>query len=216
MPALHSNIASEPHRNGRTRQRATKVKNTVRVLAAVDGSERGNGVVDYLATLAKSGGPIEVIVLNVQPLSESVRLRGYGSFKQDEVRDRLVNDLGKPVVDGVGRRLRKAGITVTTQVAIGDPVETILRFAAAERCDLIVVGHPYPGPLRQWIARHAGISFGSVATNLVQLAGVPVVVAKCPVPGSLDQPPPVIRRAPTLYDLIISRMGPDEGSPRSR
>lgn len=209
MPALHSNVASEPHRNGRARQRATKVKDTIRVLAAVDGSERGNGVVDYLATLAKSGGPIEVIVLNVQPLSESFRLRGYGSFKQDEVRDRLVNDLGKPVVDGVGRRLRKAGISVTAQVEIGDPIETILRLAAAERCDLIVVGHPHPGSLRQWIARHAGISFGSVATSLIQLAGVPVVVAKCPISGSLDQRPPAMRRAPTLYDLIISRVTPE-------
>ena len=60
-------------------------------------------------TLAKSGGPIEVIVLNVQPLSESFRLRGYGSFKQDEVRDRLINDLGKPIVDGVERRSAKGG-----------------------------------------------------------------------------------------------------------
>jgi nucleotide-binding universal stress UspA family protein len=178
MTGLHSNVASEPRRNGRAQQRVAKAKNMRLVLAAVDGSERSNGIVDYLATLAGSGGAIEVIVLNVQPLPENFRLRGYGSFKQDEVRDRLVTDLGKPIVDGVGRRLRKAGITVTTQVEIGDPVETILRFAAAERCDLIVVGHPHPGPLRQWIARHAGISFGSVAGSVAQLANVPVVVAK--------------------------------------
>ena len=129
-------------------------------------------------TLAKSVSAIEVIVLNVQPLSESFRLRGYGSFKQDEVRDRLVTDLGKPIVDGVGRRLRKAGIDVTARVEIGDPVETILRYAATERCDLIVVGHPRPGAVRQWIARHAGISLGSVATSVAQLATIPVVVAK--------------------------------------
>jgi nucleotide-binding universal stress UspA family protein len=209
MPALHSNVASERHRNGRAQQRATKTKRTLRVLAAVDGSERSNGVVDYLATLAKGGGPVEVTVLNVQPLSENFRLRGYGSFKQDEVRDRLVTDLGKPIVDGVARRLRKAGIGATARVEIGEPVETILHSAAAEQCDLIVVGHPRPGPLRQWIAQHAGISFGSVATSLVQLAAVPVVVAQCPGPSSLDQPSAAMRRAPTLYDLIISRVGPE-------
>jgi nucleotide-binding universal stress UspA family protein len=165
--------------------------------------------VDYLATLAKGGGPVEVTVLNVQPLSENFRLRGYGSFKQDEVRDRLVTDLGKPIVDGVARRLRKAGIGATARVEIGEPVETILHSAAAEQCDLIVVGHPRPGPLRQWIAQHAGISFGSVATSLVQLAAVPVVVAQCPGPSSLDQPSAAMRRAPTLYDLIISRVGPE-------
>lgn len=178
MIALHSNIASEPRRNGRAQQRASREKNTVRVLAAVDGSERSNGVVEYLSKLAKSGDAIEVIVLNVQPLPETVRLRGYGSFKQDEVRDRLVADLGMPVVDGVGRRLRKVGISVIARVEIGDPVETIVRYAAAERCDLIVLGHPRPGPVRQWIARHAGISFGSVAGSVAQLADVPVVVAK--------------------------------------
>jgi nucleotide-binding universal stress UspA family protein len=206
MPGLHSSTASEP-RNGRAQQRATKSKKAIRVLAAIDGSERSNGVVDYLATLAKSGDPIEVIVLNVQPLSESFRLRGYESFKQDEIRDRLIADLGKPIVVGVERRLRKAGITASTRVEIGEPVETILRSATAEQCDLIVVGHPYPGPWRQWIAQHAGITFGSVATTLVQLAALPVVVAKCPVASNLDRGPPPGRRAPTLSDLIISRAG---------
>ena len=176
-------------------------------MAAVDGSERSNGIVDYLTTLAKTGKPIEVIVLNVQPLSESFRLRGYGSFKQDEIRDRLIADLGKPIVDGVERRLRKAGIAAAARVEIGEPVETILRAATAENCDLIVVGHPYPGPWRQWIAQHAGITFGSVATTLVQLAALPVVVAKCPVASNLDRRPPVMRRAPTLYELIVSRTG---------
>lgn len=208
MPALHSDATSEPRRNGREQQRA-KVKNTIRVLAAVHGSERSNGVVDYLATLAKSGGAIEVIVLNVQPLSESFRLRGYGSFKQDEIRDRLITDLGKPIVDGVERRLKKAGIGATARVEIGEPIETILRSAAAERCNLIVIGHPNAGPLRRWIAQHAGISFGSIATSLVQLAPVPVVVAKCSIPSGLDQRPPSARRAPTLYELIVSRARPD-------
>lgn len=206
MPSLHSNVASEPHRNGRAQHRAAKVKNTIRVLAAVDGSERSNGIVDYLTTLAKTAKPIEVIVLNVQPLSESFRLRGYGSFKQDEIRDRLIADLGKPIVGGVERRLRKAGITASTRVEIGEPVETILRSATAEQCDLIVVGHPYPGPLRQWIAQHAGISFGSVATSLVQLAALPIVVAKCPVASRIEQRPPAAT-APKLSDLIISRAG---------
>jgi nucleotide-binding universal stress UspA family protein len=206
MPSLHSSTASEPHRNGRAQHRAAKVKNTIRVLAAVDGSERSNGIVDYLTTLAKSGKPIEVIVLNVQPLSESFRLRGYGSFKQSEIRDRLIADLGKPIVGAVERRLRKAGIAAAARVEIGEPVETILRAATAENCDLIVVGHPYPGPWRQWIAQHAGITFGSVATTLVQLAALPIVVAKCPVASRIEQRPPAAQ-APTLSNLIISRAG---------
>lgn len=179
MTALHSNVTLEPRRNGRAHLRAPKLKKAVRILAAVDGSERSNGVVDYLANLARATEPaIEVFVLNVQPLVENFRLRGYSSFKQDEVRNRLVNDLGKPIVDGVGRRLRKSGISVTTRVEIGNPAEMIVHCAVAERCDVIVVGHPNPGPVRQWIARHTGISFGSVATSVAQSASIPVVIAK--------------------------------------
>lgn len=178
MTALHSGIVSAPRRNGRTPQRAPKAKMRRRILAAVDGSERANGIVDFLIKSARSGGPVEVVILNVQPLSENWRLRGYGSFKQEEVKDRLIADLGRPIVRDVGRRLQKAGIAFTARVEVGDPAEIIVRCAAAEKCDLIVVGDPRPGPLRQWIARHAGISFGSVAGNVVQFADVPVVVAK--------------------------------------
>ncbi|MES1155831.1 MAG: universal stress protein, partial [Pseudorhodoplanes sp.] len=67
---------------------------------------------------------------------------------------------------------------VSARVEIGDPAEAIVRYADVERCDLIVVGDPRPGPWRQWIARHSGIIFGSVAGSVAQLADVPVVVAK--------------------------------------
>lgn len=178
MTALHSNVASESRRNGRTAQRAAKKKSMRRILAAVDGSERTNGIVDYLISLAETGGLFEVIILNVQPLSENWRLRGYGSFKREEVRDRLVTDLGMPIVQGVGRRLKRVGMDFTAQVEIGDPAETIVRSAVTERCDLIVVGDPRPGPLRLWIARHTGIVFGSVAGNVAQLSEKPVMIAK--------------------------------------
>ena len=127
MTGLHSNVASEPRRNGRAQQRATKRRDTIRVLAAVDGSERSNGVVDYLVTLAKSGGPIEVIVLNVQPLSESPAAwlwivqagRGAGPV------DRPISE--SPSSMAWRDACKKAGIGATARVEIGEPVETILR-----------------------------------------------------------------------------------------
>lgn len=177
MTALHS-AATTPQRTGRTAQRARKEKPVERILAAIDGSERGNAIVDYLSKLAKSGCDFEVIVLNVQPLSGSFRLRGYGSFKHDEIRDRLVSDLGMPIVRGVGRRLQKSGIAFTTQVEIGDPADVIMQHAAASRCDLIVLGDPQPSALRRWIARTTGVSFGSVAGQVAQLSKTPLVIAK--------------------------------------
>ena len=83
------------HRDGRARP--------LKVLAAVDGSERTGRVLEFLLSMAAL--PITVVVLNVQPAPEDWRLRGYLSFKADEVFDRLVHDLGEPIVKGVGRRL---------------------------------------------------------------------------------------------------------------
>lgn len=149
-----------------------------KILAAVDGSERTNRVVDYLLSLAKKDKSIKVVVLNVQNEPEKWRLRGYESFKKDEIIDRLTRDVGGPIVRGVGRRLGRAGIAHDLRVEIGEPVETIIRCAAEEGCDLIVVGDPRPGVVRRWLTQTAGITFGSVAGKVVQLARKPIVVAR--------------------------------------
>lgn len=175
MTALHSDIAPVRKKAARSSQRGAKPKPAHKILAAVDGSESTNGVVEYLT---ERGAGSEIVVLNVQNKSDDWRLRGYGSFKEKEVNDRLINDLGRPIVRGVGRRFQKAGLPYRERVEIGDPAETIIRCAAEEGCELIVVGDPRPGPLRRWITRIAGLSFGSVASDVVQLAGVPVVIAK--------------------------------------
>lgn len=149
-----------------------------KILAAVDGSERTNRVVDYLLSLAKKNAALNVVVLNVQNEPEKWRLRGYETFKRDEIVDRLTSDVGGPIVRGVGRRLRKAGISHNTRVEIGEPVEIIIRCAAEEGCDLIVVGEPRPGAVRRWLTQAAGITLGSVAGDVVQLAETPIVVAR--------------------------------------
>jgi nucleotide-binding universal stress UspA family protein len=175
MTVLHSNIAPARKKDARAPQRTARPKPTLKILAAVDGSESTNGVVEYLTA---RGAGSEIVILNVQTKSDDWRLRGYGSFKEKDVNARLIDDLGRPIVRGVGRRFQKAGLPHRERVEIGDPAETIIRCAAEEGCDLIVVGDPRPGPLRRWITRTAGVSFGSVASDVVQLAGVPVVIAK--------------------------------------
>ncbi|MBI4274149.1 MAG: universal stress protein [Rhizobiales bacterium] len=101
-----------------------------------------------------------------------------GSFKHDEIHDRLVDDLGKPIITSVGRTLDQGGIAHKDRIELGEPVQTIIRCANEERCNLIVVSEPRAGVIRRWLARTAGLSFGSVASNVVQLAEVPVIVVK--------------------------------------
>lgn len=167
--------------NGRRAKSVRRSEKTARkaqrVLALVDGTERANDVVEFLLTLANRS-VVEVVLLNVQPEPEDWRLRGYGSFKRNEIRDRLMNDRGRPVVNAAGRKLEKAGITFRPEIRIGDPAAEAARLAKKERCDLIVTGEPKNSAFADWLSRAAGISFRSETSRVVQLADAPVVIVK--------------------------------------
>lgn len=176
MSLTHSEVL-----NGRREKNARRTEksaaNKQRVLAAVDGTERTNDVIDYVLDLAERSG-VEIVLLNVQPEPEDWRLRGYGSFKRDEIRQRLIHDRGRPVVAAAGRKLEKAGIKFKEQIRIGDFAAEAARLAKKERCDLIVIGEPKAGVLAGWFARSTGISLGSLTNRVVQLADTPVVIVK--------------------------------------
>lgn len=97
----------------------------LRILAVVDGSERTGRVINYVRGLHALRTPLEVILLNVQPMPEDWRLRGYGSFKRQEIRNRLVDDLGRPVVESAGRQLDNADIPHKSCIELGGTSETI-------------------------------------------------------------------------------------------
>jgi nucleotide-binding universal stress UspA family protein len=155
--------------------RAKQLPARFRLLAVVDGTERTNRVLDYIVTLAQGRDAIEVVVINVQTMREDGRLRGYQSFKQEEVHDRLINDLGAPIVGSAGRWLNKAQIPHRSQVLIGDPVQTIVRCAAEEDCDSIVIGERPPKDMMGWISATLGLS---PVLRLLAAANIPVVVVK--------------------------------------
>lgn len=155
--------------------RPKQIPAPLRLLAVVDGTERTNRVLNYIVTLAQGRDAIEVIVLNVQTKREDARLRGYQSFKQVEVDERLINDLGTPIVASAGRWLDQAHIQHRSKVLIGEPVQTILRCASEENCDSIVIG---AGPLQGvagWISATLG---ASPILRLLATASTPVVVVK--------------------------------------
>lgn len=142
----------------------------------MDGTEQTNRVVEYLTSLAAGGNAIEVVVVNVQTKRQD-RLRGYQSFKQHEIDDRLINDISKPIVSSVSRRLEKSGIPTQTRIEIGEPIDILLRRSMQEQSDAIVIGEPKPGALRRWFARTLGVVFGPAAM-LSALSTVPVIVVK--------------------------------------
>ena len=147
------------------------------MLAVVDGSESSGRVTKYLLDLHARDVAFEVVLLNVQPMPEVGRLRGYGSFRRAEIDDRLINDLGKRVVMSAARHLDAASILHKDRIELGNPADTIVRCADDEKCDLIVLAELRPGVVRQWLMRKTGLVVGSIASVVIHLAPVPVLIA---------------------------------------
>jgi nucleotide-binding universal stress UspA family protein len=151
----------------------------LRLLAVVDGSECTNRIVDFLIAFGEGRAVTEVVILNVQTKRGDARLRGYQTFKEEEINDRLLNELAYPIVNSVSKRLGAAGITCLSKVAIGDPLTMISRCALENGCDAIVVGKRFrtgvgsiiPSLLRLWLESR-------VTLKLVALAPASVVVVK--------------------------------------
>ena len=167
--------AAPPARTASPIPRARKVPAPLRLLAVVDGTERTNRVIDYIVTLAQGREAIEVLLLNVQSKSHDARLRGYQTFMESEVDDRLINDLGAPIVGSASRMLDKVQIQHRSKVLVGEPVQTILRCAAEEDCDSIVVGDRRPEGMSGWIS--ATLRSRPI-WRLLAAANTPVVVVK--------------------------------------
>jgi nucleotide-binding universal stress UspA family protein len=151
---------------------------SLRILAVVDGTECTGRVMNYLLGLQSLGIAFDVVLVNTQPQPEDWRLRGYGWFKREEIRERIINDLARPAITSAGRQLDGFGIAHKDRIELGEASDTILRCARDEACDLIVIGEPRPGRLHRWLLQTFGVSIGSVATVVVACAHVPVVVAR--------------------------------------
>lgn len=150
----------------------------VKLLALVDGTEQTGRVLDFIKRLVENTAKVDVVLLNVQPRPADGRLRGYGSFKRNEIQDRLINDLGKRAIATAGKRLDQSRIAHVSRIEIGDDTATVLRVAKQEDCDAIVVGTSAAGPIGRWLTKTIGVCKGSIALRLAALADVPVLVVK--------------------------------------
>jgi nucleotide-binding universal stress UspA family protein len=106
------------------------------------------------------------------------RLRGYGSFKREEIVAHLKDTIGRRAVSAAGRRLDQAGVAHKDRIEVGEPAETILRVASEEGCELLVVGAAPPNAIQRWLPKIIGLSIATLATQLVEAAPIPITVVK--------------------------------------
>lgn len=141
---------------------------SLRVLVAVDGSVFSVRAVEHVIRLTEAHCELEAALLNVQMPIESGHVRQFIAREalEDYYRDGGIEALREP-----SARLDTAGLAYTTHIAVGHVSETIARYAAELKFDLIVIGtHGRTG------LRH--VVMGSVATDVIKRATVPVTVVK--------------------------------------
>jgi nucleotide-binding universal stress UspA family protein len=161
------------------RRPATAKLHSSKVLVVIDGSERTGRVIGYALSLAQDRPvDVEVVLLGIVPKPPDGRLRGYGSFKRDEIHAHLKDAHGQRAVSAAARRFNQAGVSHKDRIEVGDPAETILRVASEEGCDVVLIGAAPAGAFRRWLLKVIGLSAATVASQVAQLAVVPVVVVK--------------------------------------
>jgi nucleotide-binding universal stress UspA family protein len=168
----------QEQRRSAVQQHGSKKLPLVKVLAVIDGSERAGRVIEYTLGLACAEKQRETILLGVIRQPPDGRLRGYGSFKRDEINARLKDVMGHRSISAAARRFDQAGVKHRDRIEVGDPVETILRVANEEGCDLICVGDVPPGALQRMLQRVTGVLLATTAGQVAQLADLPVMIVK--------------------------------------
>ena len=166
--------------NGHTKSQRTSgaTVRPAKLLVVVDGSERAGRVIEYALGLVPNGKQREIVLLGVVRQPDDARLRGYGSFKRDQINAHLKDALGRRSMSAAARRFDQAGVVHKDRIEVGDPVETILRVASEEVCDLILVADAPAGAVQRWLPKAIGLSLATVAGQVAQQAVVPVVVVK--------------------------------------
>jgi nucleotide-binding universal stress UspA family protein len=135
----------------------------MRILVATDGSEHSDEAVRLVAGMAwPEGTTFRVVSAVDDPVA------GFDVAPNDLIQDELRRQLEGPVAQAAAVL---GGTPVDRAVLRGRAAPAILEDAAVYGADLIVVGHRGRGPV-------AALLLGSVATEVVERAKVPVLVAR--------------------------------------
>lgn len=137
-------------------------------LIAIDGSAPSLKVIDYVLTEAASRlVKPQLFLVNVQaPLSSDIT-----RFIDEKVVTDFHREAGDAALAQARQKLDAAGLAYSAHIMLGDAAPTLVEFATAKGCSLIIMGARGLGSV-------AGLLMGSVATKVVKLSTVPVLLVK--------------------------------------
>jgi len=139
------------------------------ILVALDDSDQAKAAVELACELAQVYNA-KLLLVNAVDVSKMVVVAGYETpYPVDAIQ--LMRDAGRELLDSVQASCHDRGFTVETVACEGDACDEILRVAAEDHADLIVLGtHGRKGL--------SHLLVGSVAEGVVRRSPVPVLVAK--------------------------------------
>ena len=135
---------------------------------AVDGSEPALRAVDYaMADAASRQQSPHIYLVNVQPkLSANVT-----RFIDAKTVADFHRETGDQALAIAQARLQAAGLPHSVHVLVGEAAPSLVDFAQAKGCDMIIMGaHGFGSVL--------GMVMGSVATKVLHLSTLPVLLIK--------------------------------------
>jgi nucleotide-binding universal stress UspA family protein len=141
-----------------------------KLLVPVDGSDNAMRALEYTIGLAKEHGPIELVIVYAHepPIV-------YGELAIDlpeETLKELQRKHGEDILRPYIETAKRAGVTFTSQVLIGDTIpKSIASCAETLGCDGIVMGTRGMSAIGNLVA-------GSVATKVIHLTKLPVTLVK--------------------------------------
>ena len=140
----------------------------LKFLLPVDGSDISNkAVAGFIKLLDWYKEVPEIHLLNVQfPQHGNVNW-----FIDKESINLYHQEEGMKVLQGARSSLDQAGIACKLHITVGDPVETIIRYAKEMKCDQIIMGPRGFGTVK-------GLLLGSVTNKIMQLSTAPVLLIK--------------------------------------
>jgi nucleotide-binding universal stress UspA family protein len=140
-----------------------------KLLVPFDSSDSAMRALEYAIKLAKEHGPMELVIAYAHepPLIYGEIAVYLPKDKADELQLKHSEDILRPAIE----KAKRAGITFTTQVLIGDIPKSIVSCAETLACDGIVMG-------TSGMSAIGNLVMGSVATKVVHLTKLPVTLVK--------------------------------------
>lgn len=141
----------------------------MKVLVPVSGPQQADVVSDYLKSLARHAGGLEVKLLHVAP--KLTRHAARWTSRAD--RAEAARESARRALEPVAQRLRGAGLACSMHAARGDTATAVADSAAALGCSKIVLGSRRRSSFLRFLDN-------SVVNRVIERATVPVAV----VPGA--------------------------------